>query len=254
MIIRRDFIKKVGLGVAAFELSDRKDIVNATMAIDTQACTSVEDTSIKNTSDRWTFALNEHESLLFLQNAAVSISCKLAFVTENNAWKITHSRDGFVDRYALVDLQDNIQGYLVFISEGNHIQLLFYHRTAQAYKGVWSLEGKIHFMENSFACRTRPGKEERVLSLRCGPADSLLNDSLFAPVTDCLLQMDATLLNIRSLSGGQYNFFASGAIEESSHAVFSVRLEPHFFKRRYVPGYRPFNRERCPKTPTGWMS
>ena len=254
MIKRREFIKKAGLGAAAAGLSGWNGDIYAAESVDTPMNEPADVVVEQAIFSGWTFVFDESESLLSMQNGSVSLSGKLAFVSGTRAWKITHSRDGVADRYAIVDSQENVQGYLVFLPDGNGIQLLFYHRTAQAYKGVWSFEGEIQFMEDSFACRTRPVKGERVLHLRCGPADSLLNDSLFAPATDCMLQVNTAQLNIQRLSGGRYAFSASGAIEESSEAVFSVRLEPQFFKRRYVPGYRPLNRERCPKVPTGWMS
>ena len=278
MTKRRDFIKKAGLGAAAAGLSGWNGVVYAVgsadvpvvgaavapgeQAVDTlnaQAAATLHAQATDILANQaiasgWTFVFDESEARLSMQNGSASLSGKLTFVSGTRTWKIARSRDGVADRHAIVDSQDNVQGYLVFLPDGNGIQLLFYHRTAQAYKGIWSYEGEIQFTDDSFACRTRPEKGERVLQLRHGPADSLLNDSLFAPATDCVLQVDTAQLDIRRLSDGRYAFSASGAIEESSEAVFSVRLEPQFFKRRYVPGYRPLNRERCPKAPTGWMS
>jgi len=250
MTKRRDFIKKAGLGAVAAGLSGW----NGVNAVDIKETAEVNDFAEQSLSSEWIFNFDGHDSLLNLKNGSASLFGKLLFFSGADSWKITHSRDGVADRYALVDPQDNVQGYLVFLPDGTGIRLLFYHRTAQNYKGVWTYEGEIHFTDDCFACRTRPVKNERVLSLRYGPADSLLNDSLFSPATDCVLQLDAMRLKISLLYERRYAFKASGVIEESSEATFSVRLEPHYFKRRYTPYYHPIDRKRSPKAPTGWMS
>ena len=265
---RRDFLKKAGIGAVAAGMSGWNGVVGAVetperadkagTAGTAGTLSTPMDTALQDASQRmaagWTFTFDERDALLSMQNGPASLSGNLTFVSGTNTWKVACSRDGVSDRHTLVDSRNNVQGYLVFLPDGNGIQLLFYHRTAQAYKGVWSFEGEIHFTDDSFACRTRPVKGERVLSLRCGAADSLWNDSLFAPASDCALQIDATRLNIRTLSGGRYAFLASGTIEESSEAAFTIRLETQYFKRRFVPYYRAIDRQRCPKAPTGWMS
>ena len=58
------------------------------------------------------------------------------------------------------------------------------HRHIQ---GELTYSGKITFLADSFASRTRAKVGERVLSLSSGSADSLLNDSLFAPESDTAL-------------------------------------------------------------------
>ena len=154
---RREFLKKTGLGVAVAGLSGWNGVVEAVTAADSSAFEAAPDASEETTSG-WTFTFDEHASLLSLQNGAASLSGKLTFASGIDTWKVTRSRDGVADRYALVDPQDNVQGYFVFLPDGNGIQLLFYHRTAQSYKGVWSWDGEIRFTEDSFACRIRPEK------------------------------------------------------------------------------------------------
>ena len=255
MTKRREFLKKTGLGAAVAGLSGWNSFISATAeTAETPVLETVQQDAEQVMSGSWAFTFDEHESTLSMQNESVLLSGKLTFVSGADTWKVACSRDGAANRYALVDTRDNVQGYLVFLPDCNSIKLLFYHRTAQNYKGVWSLEGEIRFTEDSFACRICPEKGERVLSLRCGAADSLRNNSLFAPAIDCALQLNAAQLSLRMLTGGRYAFLASGTIEESSEASFSVCLEPQFFKRRYMPYYRPIDRKRCPKTPTGWMS
>jgi len=251
------------MGAAAAGLTGWNGVVHAVDKADKPVETTVETVDAvaakqkagQYLSDGWTFTFDEQDAQLSLKNGRTLLLGKLSFISGDKAWKIALSRDDIADRYALVDPQDNVQGYLVFVPDGHDgIQLLFFHRTQQYYSGRWSLEGEILFAADSFACRTRPGKGERVLHLRCGAADSLHNDSLFAPAADCVLYLGAAQLNIRTLSDGRYAFLASGTIEDATEAAFSIRLEPEYFKRRYAPYYRPIDRKRCPKAPTGWMS
>lgn len=247
---RRDFLRKATLGSVLTSLG---------------GITLLQASPVSEKDDRgtggceiafpgWDVHFDEASSFLSLINGPVSVSGKLAFVSGAEKWTIAASRDGITNRYALVDLQGNVQGYLVFNPQADQVQVLFYHRTAQAYTGILSFEGEIAFLPGGFACKTRPEKGERVLSLGTGNADSLLNDSLFAPESDTVLQMDASMLKIETFNAGAYTFAMSGAIGESAEAAFTVTLENGYFRSRYVPYYHPVDRKRCPKAPTGWMS
>jgi len=202
----------------------------------------------------WEILFDEENSMLSMIIGPVSISGRLLFVSGSEQWLIVNSRDGIKNRFAFVDLNGNVQGYFVLQKKAGQLQIYFYHRTAQAYQGILSFEGKITFLADSFACRTRPQEGERVLSLSCGTTNSMLNDSLFAPESDIILQLDAANLNLKSAGAGVYSFQMSGQIGESSEAVFTVNLGKDYFKNRYVPYYHTLDRKRCPKTPTGWMS
>lgn len=202
----------------------------------------------------WEITFDESSSTLLLVNGSVSILGKLSFMSGSDQWKIVKSRDGVKNRYAFVDLNDNVQGYFVLCPYGGKLQLCFYHRTAQAYKGILTFEGDVTFPPDSFACRKKAREGERVLALSCGITDSLLNDSLFATESDTILQFESANLSLKSSGAGKYSFLMSGQITESSEAVFTIDLEKNYFKNRYVPYYHPLNRKRCPKTPTGWMS
>ena len=191
---------------------------------------------------------------LTLKNGRISLSGKLGFVSGGNQWSVIRSRDGVPWRYALVDVQGNVQGYFVMNQMGGALQMLFYHRTAQAFKGVFTFEGSISFLPDGFPCRSKAKKGEQVLLLSCGQTDSFLNDSLFSPVHDILLQMDAAELNIKTSGNGSFSFRMSGCIEESADATWTFNLVSNYFGSRYIPYYRPIDRQRCPKVPTGWMS
>jgi hypothetical protein len=253
---RRDFIKKSasmaivissggGLSVSAGNLAGIEGANEKR---------STDPAGVEPVLSGWEVSFDEAGSVLILKNGQVSVQGELTFVSGKNKWSIAKSRDGVKDRYAFVDLQGNVQGYFVFLQNATQLQLLFYHRTAQSYQGALSFKGKIAFHEDSFVCKTRVKKDEQVLSLISGPADSLLNDSLFSPGSDTALRMDAANLSIKAVGSGSYSFEMSGQIDKSYEALFTFNLDENYYKNRYVPYYHPIDRKRCPKAPTGWMS
>lgn len=257
MKTRREFIRKGAL------CSTLLSSCGGLTVLSTNSCTNmvkenhktmVEQKGTNQAFSKWDISFDGDSPVLTLRNGEVSLQGQLNFVSGANKWTITKSRDGVPDRYALVDPGKNVQGYLVFNQNSNQLQLLFYHRTAQAFKGLLSFEGKVKFIAGSFACRTRAKAGERILSLSCGETDSFLNDSVFAPESDSILQMDSANLILENIGIGEYFFKMSGQIGESSEAVFKINVEEDYFRNRYVPYYHALNRERCPITPTGWMS
>jgi hypothetical protein len=257
MTTRRDFVRKAALGSAAISSVGGLSVMNLKSYSETER--AKEKTAPGIISDEqsfpgWEVTFEEPKSTLLLKNGPVSIQGQLNFVSGKNKWTVAKSHDGIPDRYAFLDLQGNVQGYFVCNQNCEQLQVFYYHRTAQAYQGVLSFEGKITFLADSFACRTRAKEGERVLSLSCGPTDSLLNDSLFAPESDAALRLDAANLHLETLGAGSYSFTMSGQICESSQEVFTLNLVKNYFKNRYVPYYHALDRKRCPKAPTGWMS
>ena len=65
-------------------------------------------------------------------------------------WRVTSSRDGFHNRLALVDMRDNVDGYVTFQADGEGITMLVYHRTAFAYSGVLSFDGDIRYCNDAY--------------------------------------------------------------------------------------------------------
>jgi alpha-galactosidase len=251
---RRNFIRKAALGSAAITSGGGLYAMGYAGIKGEAVQKNVDSTIAAPLFSGWELLFDEESSVLSLINGSVAITGRLKFVSDKNNWIAAKSRDGIPDRYAFVDTKGNVQGYFVLHQCCGQLQLLFYHRTAQSYKGELSFDGTISFLTDSFACRTRPDYGERVLSLSSGSADSLLNDSLFAPESDTALLLDAANLQIETEGKGSYSFAMSGKIEESSEAVFTINIETGYLKNRYVPYYKAIDRKRCPKTPTGWMS
>ena len=169
-------------------------------------------------------------------------------------WTITDSRDGIPRRLAIVDRNNDAQGYIAFQSNGGRISFLVYHRTALAYQGELSYTGDVRYREDAFAAATVPLLGERVLQLASGDADSRLNDSLFSPQRDEVLQFGVANLDLTSSGAGNFSFECTGRITEHAEASFSFNLERDYYRNRWIPYYQPIDRTRCPKAPTGWMS
>ena len=257
MTSRRNFLRKAALGSAAMTTVGGFTVLSAqnnSVIPELTEKSGFRISGLAQSFPGWEVSFDEPSSELLLTNGSVSVKGQLAFVSDSNKWTVSKSRDGVPNRYALVDLQNDVQGYIVFNENCEQLQLLYYHRTAQAYKGELTYSGKITFLADSFACRTRAKVGERVLSLSSGSADSLLNDSLFAPESDTAFRLDAANLQLDTLGKGSYSFILSGQICESAEDVFTLDLETNYYKNRHVPYYHPINRKRLSKVPTGWMS
>ncbi|MBR5759361.1 MAG: hypothetical protein IKX88_12275, partial [Thermoguttaceae bacterium] len=127
----------------------------------------------------WTAQFNEDAQVLTLTNAesSVELSGELSFIVDDKAWRVCLPRDGVSSRLALVDPNNDAQGYITFSAQGDRLEALVYHRTRQFYNGTLTYKGDVSFREESFPCRTTPAVGERVLSLASGTADSSAFDS-----------------------------------------------------------------------------
>lgn len=255
---RRVFFKKAAIGsVTITGLSGWGQVLNGT--VDKSNCllsdkVEREFTKYDQAFSKWNIDFDETTTELSLENGIVKLKGKLTFISGEENWSVCNSRDGVPERYAIVDSKGDVQGYLVFLLNGNDLKLLFYHRTAQAFKGVLSFQGDISFLKDAFPCRTQAESEERVLSMASGKSDSKLNDSLYSPEKDVLLQFKSKNLEIKTSEAGHYTFSISGRIEESAESLFCFVVEADYLRRRYVPYYQPLNKDRFEKVPTGWMS
>ncbi len=218
------------------------------------------------TAGEWQVAFAAEGQSLKLTHAAsgAEIVGELAFTGPERAtdakaeptreWKIVDSRDGAPRRLALVDKNNDAQGYLTFQANGARLGLLVYHRTALAFRGELSYTGEIKYREDAFAAATQPMRDERVLQLASGDPDSLLNDALFSAEKDEVLQLSAAGLRLSSVGRGSYAFEMLGDIDNAADASFTFNVERDYYRSRWVPYYKPIDRARCPKAPTGWLS
>lgn len=204
----------------------------------------------------WSLTFNEADARLELAHAAgeVRVSGTLGFDAGGKAWRVAAPRDAVRTRLALVDDKGDVQGYLAFVDNGDRLEVLAYHRTAQNYSGELRFDGEVAFTPGSFACRTEASKASRVLQLASGPVDSALNDTVFDPQLDRALLFRAAWRRLATKGPGAYGVSLRGRIEEASEAVWTLTLERDYYRRRYVPYYQPIDRTRCPSPPTGWMS
>ena len=229
------------------------------------ACAAWADTSFK--AGEWTVDFKAEGARLELAHAAsgARIAGALAFTGPSRAgdrapdgtvktWKVADSRDGVRNRLALVAPDDNVQGYVTFQSSGPRVSLLVYHRTALAYDGEFTFTGAVRYRNDAFACRLTPAEGDRVLSLKSGDADSLLNDALFSAAADEALRVKADNLALMSISPGVWEFGLAASITDPSTCEIGFEITRDYYRSRWVPYYAPIDRTRSPRPPTGWMS
>ena len=225
---RRDFLKKATLGSIAITSAGSLSVFEAHSK--TLVPEEIKTTNPLELTKPWEISFNEVKNELSLINGPVKIKGQINFYSEDKKWTISNSRDGVLNRYALIDTNGNVQGYFVLNPDFGQVQFLFYHRTAQAYEGELTFEGTINYLPDSFACRTKASVDERVLSMSCGNTDSILNDSLFSPEKDAVLQLNASNIHLKNLSPDSYSFYLKGYIHKSSEAIFSICFEEDYFK------------------------
>ena len=178
----------------------------------------------------------------------------LSFAVGQDEWRIDDSRDALPERLALLDGQDNVQGYLHFVAEGTRLKVLAHHRTAQSYRGTLRFRGTAALGDDACACRAAaPVGDSAVVQLASGPADSALNDALFDIATDTLLRFGGADVALRR-DGDAFALDLTARIEDAACSALVLEVLPDYYRSRYVPYYRPIDKTRCPSPPTGWMS
>lgn len=190
------------------------------------------------------------------------LSGVLSFSVEENgntrAWRVASPRDSIVSRLALLDTAGDVQGYVTFRGEGDSLQICPIHRAAQNYSGTLVFEADVRLGGQTFACRTRPPDAGQVVQMASGAADSGLNDSLFDRALDMALCFQGNAVSIRTVQESNSPAFfrvrLSALPSVPAHATLGIELIKDYYRSRYVPHYRPIDKERCPKAPTGWMS
>lgn len=253
MTTRRKFIKTVTLGTVAMSASGTMQAFNSVSGNTLEEGSAAAGTAPYG-SGAWTGDFDGSSSELVMAGNGCRIEAKLSFTSNGQPWTLTESRDGVRDRYAMVDPNGNVQGYWVVNKNGGRIEILFFHRSAQNFEGVFSLDGKVSFRKGSFACRTHAGGDERVLNLTSGVVDNSHNDSIFSPEDDLLLSFCASSLEIAAEGDGVFSLKMSGRIHKSSESAFRFELTQDWFKHRYMPYYKAISAKPEHKVPTGWMS
>jgi len=159
----------------------------------------------------------------------------------------------------IYDSRGDGQMYLRFNSAGGALTITLTPRRRTAARGQLTLCGTATLGRRSFACRTFPPQQTRVVQISSGPADSALNDSLFDIARDVALRLRAehVAITTKPAEGAGKPTFAvtmQGRIEEPAASELTITVHQGFYRSRYVPWYRPLDKKRLPTAPTGWMS
>ncbi len=196
-------------------------------------------------------------------DTGATVAGPLAFSATNESdqeesWTVAPPRDSVVNRLALLDTQGNVQGYILFAGNGDSLEIRVVHRTAQNYRGTLLFEAVTRLGADTFACRTQPATPGRVVQMGLGPADSLLNDSLFDLPSDTALRFRGKRVqlatNTDAADTSSFKALLSASIADPAYAAMHLDLLRDYYRNRYVPYYQPINKKRCPVAPTGWMS
>ena len=217
------------------------------------------------TAGGWKVSFDTDSSVLECQHpdSGITLKGRLSFVATHDgksiAWSVQSSHDSFLKRIALVDDRGNAQGYIAVTGNATKLSLTLLHRPPQDYEGELRFTPEIQFGSNAFACRTRVKSDSAVIQMASGPADSALNDSLFDAERDLLLRINGEKFSLTTFGGAtntssRFQAECSATIASPDASTITFELLPHYYQSRYVPNYRPIDRKRCPKAPTGWMA
>ena len=230
-------------------------------------------TTLALQAGNWEVAFDEKEQRLSLRHAVggASLSGTLKFTEVASAgatlpygitaaeaggdaaWSVACSRDGVRERLALINPAGLANGYLVFFGREDALEITVLHRTAQSFHGTLLFAAEAT-LPNAFACRVRSPKAHHVLVMGDGLTDSGCNDALYDRENDRCLAFDGASISIATEAVGRFAVEASLCVNEASGNTLKVTLERDYYKRRYVPYFKPIDRKRCPSPPTGWMS
>lgn len=221
----------------------------------------------------WLIVFNESDSCLTLQNQeqGVIVSGPVSFTgiapkidpgssyqtpqtiaqASREKYRIVLPRDNGPKRLSIVNSQETVIGYITFQQNGNALEF-HVHPNARTFDGKFEFEAGVKFKPGAFACRFRPIAGRQTVNMASGPADSLLNDSLFSVQNDSLAEFLAESVRIETVDerGGDFFVRLAGAGVQT----FGINIRNDFFRNRDIPFYTPIDKKRCPTAPTGWMS
>ena len=175
-------------------------------------------------------------------------------------WAIGPSLDAGLDRLTLLNEHGDCQGYLVFEGDTDVLRMRVIQRGMQKFRGTLRLQAAASVGRHTFACRTAAQRSaSRVAQMASGPADSLLNNALFDIGRDVALVFTGAHASIRTRpSDGRrtplFNVRIDAEVDDAADSAISIEVERDYYRKRYVPWYRPVDKARCPSPPTGWMS
>ncbi len=213
----------------------------------------------------WEVSFEAASSTLSLRHTATGAAFRgrITFATERNGsaveLRIQAARDDRPRRLVVVDRDNEVQGYLTVLAEGDRVSLTVVPRPPLWFGGELMYKPEGTFGAQAFACRTRSAGAGMVMQMASGPADSGLNDSLFDPQRDLVLRFAAHRLAIvtRPSEAGQPSLFQAqlqATFSEAGFSAIALEVVPDYYRGRYVPEYHLLDRARTPVAPTGWMS
>lgn len=223
-----------------------------------QASAQSDATPLRLQAGEWQVTLDPADGAVQCVHASGAVvEGVLTFAVEQDGkavpWTIVAPRDSVADRAGIADADNNVQGYVAVRGSGGRLEIAPVHRTAQSYRGTLTFTGTARVGADTFACRTRPQAEYRVVQMAAGPADSALNDSLFDVPTDTALRFDGASVVI-ARPADAFELTLTADIHDAACNALVFDLCRDYYRARYVPYYTPVDKTRCPSPPTGWMS
>ena len=207
----------------------------------------------------WRVEFDGGKSELLLSNDArkIALKGKLSFVAPlpKMGWRVAETRETFRHRLCLEDGNRVVRGYVSFRGDGDRMVIEAIQRTGRnRFEGNLKFECIADVRPGAFACRTFPGAAESVLNLADGAGDMPTNDSVFSPDDDLALRFRAQSTRVSTLGGGRFAIFLQCGMDSAATTSIQIEADARYYAGRWAPGYRPINRARCPRAPTGWMS
>ena len=213
----------------------------------------------RGSGDGWQYDLEPASSTLTCRHPATGmvVAGTITFAGTGPAaarWAVQPARDSHTSRLVLFNQQRNeVMGYIQLLFDGNRITLAASARPPRFFTGTLEWKPEIAFGNTAYACRSVLPPHGMVAQMASGPADSLLNDSLFDPERDLLLRLAAERVSIASRPP-KFQIHLTAAISDEGNSAITLEAIPNYFRGRYVPDYRLIDRQRCPHAPTGFMS
>lgn len=201
----------------------------------------------------WFISWNADSSLLTLENKNQNVVVSGTFYCENEdgPLSVIVPFDNTSRQLALANPKGVILACISFQQNGDELSFLIHPRiTKLLYPARFQFDGTLDFRPDGFACRHKPRSNETVVTMGSGGSDSRLNDSVFSPQNDLLVQFFGAGLDLRTVKKGKFKIH----FEDQICSSFGLRIHQNYYKDRWVPYYTPINRDRCPSPPTGWMS